>query len=95
MSDATVWGTRERSPFVAVERDTPQHRRFRREICAYVTALNAERLVLIDESYCKTGMCREHGWSQRGFRARGKRPYRAGRPSRWSAPYGLANGLAS
>jgi transposase len=61
---------------VAVERDTPEHRRFRRQFCAYITALNAERLVFIDESYCKTGMCREHGWSQRGFRAKGKRPFR-------------------
>jgi transposase len=61
---------------VAVERDTPEHRRFRRKFCAYITALNADRLVFIDESYCKTGMCREHGWSQRGFRAKGTRPYR-------------------
>lgn len=38
--------------------------------------MNADRLVFIDESYCKTGMCREHGWSQRGSRARGKRPFR-------------------
>ena len=59
-----------------MERDTPEHRRFRRQFCAYITALNAKRLVFIDESYCKTGMCREHGWSQRGSRARGKRPYR-------------------
>lgn len=38
--------------------------------------MNADRLVFIDESYCKTGMCREHGWSQRGSRARGTRPFR-------------------
>lgn len=62
---------------MAVERDTPEHRSFRKQFCAYVTALNAKRLVFIDESYCKTGMCREHAWSQRGFRARGKRPFRS------------------
>jgi transposase len=38
--------------------------------------LNARRLVFIDESYCKTGMCREHAWSRRGKRARGTRPFR-------------------
>jgi transposase len=39
--------------------------------------MNVERLVFIDESYCKTGMCREHAWSQRGARARGQRPFRS------------------
>lgn len=62
---------------MAVERDTPEHRTFRKQFCAYITALNAQRLVFIDESYCKTGMCREHGWSQRGSRAKGKRPFRS------------------
>jgi transposase len=62
---------------VAVERNTPECRRFRRQFCAYITALNAKRLVFIDESYCKTGMCREYGWSMRGRRARGQRPYRS------------------
>lgn len=36
--------------------------------------MNAERLVFIDESFCKTGMRREHGWSLRGQRVRGSRP---------------------
>jgi transposase len=30
--------------------------------------------VFIDESFCKTGMRREHSWAPRGQRARGKRP---------------------
>jgi hypothetical protein len=39
--------------------------------------MNAQRLVFIDESYCKTGMCREHAWSTRGTRAAGSRPGRS------------------
>jgi len=39
--------------------------------------MNVNRLAFIDESYCKTGMCREHAWSQRGSRARGERPFRS------------------
>jgi transposase len=62
---------------VATERDTDQWRRFRREFCARLAALNAKRLVFIDESYCKTGMCREHAWSARGTRAAGVRPGRS------------------
>jgi transposase len=62
---------------VATERNTPAWRAFRREFCARLTALNAERLVFIDESYCKTGMCREHAWSARGSRAAGVRPGRS------------------
>lgn len=74
---ASPWVLAKKKSFVATERDTPEHRSFRRWFCAYITALNAERLVFIDESYCKTGMCREHGWSQRGFRAKGNRPFRS------------------
>jgi transposase len=59
---------------VATERDTPEHRRRRREFCALVTALSARRLVFIDESFCKTGMRREYSWSPRGQRVRGSRP---------------------
>lgn len=33
----------------------------------------ASRLVFIDESFCKTGMRREFGWSPRGERVAGKR----------------------
>jgi transposase len=39
--------------------------------------MNVHRLVFIDESYCKTGMCREYAWSQRGSRAQGQRPFRS------------------
>jgi hypothetical protein len=35
--------------------------------------MNPERLAFIDESYCKTEMCREHGWSLRATRAAGSR----------------------
>jgi transposase len=59
-----------------VERDNPDHRRFRRAFCAFVTALNVRRLVFLDESFCKTGMCRERAWSPTGERARGTRPFR-------------------
>ncbi len=33
----------------------------------------SSRLVFIDESFCKTGMRREFGWSRRGDRVAGKR----------------------
>ena len=36
-------------------------------------AINADRLVFIDESFCKTGMRREYGWSEVGKRVTGKR----------------------
>lgn len=39
-------------------------------------AVDARRLVFIDESFCKTGMCREFGWGPRGRRVIGKRPGR-------------------
>ncbi|WP_075097469.1 IS630 family transposase [Sandaracinus amylolyticus] len=38
-----------------------------------MTALSANRLVFIDESFCRTGMRREHSWAPRGARAVGKR----------------------
>jgi transposase len=62
---------------VASERDTPEHRRYRRKFCAELLALNLKRLVFLDESFCKTGMRREHGWSRRGDRVTGDRPFRA------------------
>jgi transposase len=39
--------------------------------------LNLSRLVFIDESFCKTGMRREYGWSRRGTRSFGKMPVRS------------------
>jgi len=42
-----------------------------------VRAIREKRLVFIDESFCKTGMCREFGWSLRGERVGGVRPFRA------------------
>lgn len=62
---------------MASERDTPEHRRYRRAYCAKVLAESVDRLVFIDESFCKTGMRREHGWSLRGTRVAGKRPFRS------------------
>lgn len=35
--------------------------------------VNADRLIFIDESFCKTGMRREYGWSRRGERVAGRR----------------------
>ena len=40
-------------------------------------AIREKRLVFIDESFCKTGMRREFGWSLRGTRVVGSRPFRA------------------
>lgn len=62
---------------MASERDTPEHRERYRAFCEFVTALNANRLVFIDESFCKTGMRREHAWAPRGQRAVGSRPFRS------------------
>jgi transposase len=62
---------------VASERDTPENRERRREFCALLAATSARRFVFIDESFCKTGMRREYGWSLRGERALGTRPFRA------------------
>jgi transposase len=43
----------------------------------FVRAIRQRRLVFLDESYCKTGMRREHGWAPRGERAHGARPFRS------------------
>lgn len=56
-----------------MEQDAPEHRERRRAYCALIAALSAHRLVFIDESFCRTGMRREHSWSPRGERAVGKR----------------------
>ena len=40
-------------------------------------AVRERRLVFIDESFCKTGMCREFGWGLRGERVAGMRPFRS------------------
>lgn len=39
--------------------------------------LSLAKLVFVDESFCKTGMRREYGWSPRGTRSIGKMPVRA------------------
>ena len=62
---------------MATERNTPEHRERYGLFCAFITAVNASRLVFIDESFCKTGMRREHAWAQRGDRARGSKPFRS------------------
>jgi transposase len=60
---------------LASERDTPEHRKARREFCAILTALNLRRFVFIDESFCQTGMRREYGWAPRGQRLISSRPF--------------------
>ena len=60
-----------------MERDTPENRARRRSFCSFLTVMNAERLVFIDESFCKTGMRREYGRSPRGERVTGTRPFRS------------------
>jgi transposase len=62
---------------VATERCTPEHREQYALFCAFITAVNASRLVFIDESFCKTGMRRTHAWAQRGERAGGTKPFRS------------------
>jgi transposase len=62
---------------VATERNTPEHRERYALFCAFITAVSASRLVFIDESFCKTGMRREHAWAQRGERANGTKPFRS------------------
>ena len=42
-----------------------------------VRALDERRLVFIDESFVKTGMRREHGWSLKGQRVIGTRPFKS------------------
>ena len=42
-----------------------------------MASLHADRFVFIDESFCKTGMRREHGWARRGARVVGARPFRS------------------
>lgn len=43
----------------------------------FVRALDERRLVFIDESFVKTGMRREYGWSLRGKRVVGTRPFKS------------------
>lgn len=62
---------------VATERNTPEHRERYALFCAFITAVNASRLVFIDESFCKTGMRRTHAWAQLGARAHGTKPFRS------------------
>lgn len=69
--------SRNRRSFVAVDPDIPHHLERRRVFCALMRAVREKRLVFIDESFCKTGMCREHGWSLRGSRVIGPRPLRS------------------
>lgn len=42
-----------------------------------MSAIAQRRLVFIDESFCKTGMRREFGWSPRGARVVGTRPVKS------------------
>lgn len=57
-----------------MERDSEERRDYRRRYCAFLTTVYACRLVFIDESFCKTGMRREYGWSRTGTRVPGKKP---------------------
>jgi transposase len=59
-----------------VERDTPENLERRRAFCSFVQAVREQRLVFIDESFCKTGMRREFARSPRGTRVVGTRPQR-------------------
>ena len=59
-----------------MERDSPERRAYREAFCAFLSDVDASRLVFLDESACKTGMRREYGWAARGLRAFGLRPGR-------------------
>jgi transposase len=61
---------------VAIERDTPENCARRKAFSALVASVQPEQLVFLDESFCKTGMRREHAWSPRGERVVGRRPGR-------------------
>jgi transposase len=45
--------------------------------CSLLAAIKDRRVIFIDESFCKTGMRREFGWSPRGQRVHGTRPQRS------------------
>lgn len=62
--------------FIASERDTPENLKRREAFGRMVHAFKSDRLVFIDESFCKTGMRREHGWALKGHRLTGHRPCR-------------------
>lgn len=42
-----------------------------------MTTIDPRHLVFLDESFCKTGMRREHAWSAKGRRVVGRRPGRS------------------
>jgi hypothetical protein len=71
-----IYGSFKKS-FVALERDTLHNLERRRVFCALMRAVREKRLFFIDESFCKTGMCREFDWGLRGERVRGMRPFRS------------------
>ena len=62
---------------MAIERDSPENRVRREAFAALVASVQPEKLVFLDESFCKTGMRREHAWSPRGERVVGRRPGRS------------------
>lgn len=61
---------------MASERDTPEHHERRRQFFEVLALTNAKRFVFLDESFCRTGMRREHAWSARGERVHASKPGR-------------------
>ena len=69
-------GLFKKKTFVASERDSPENLDRRRVFRDIVQAVNHQRLIFIDESFCQTGMRRESGWAPRGMRVHGSQPNR-------------------
>lgn len=61
---------------MAIERDSPENRVRQEAFAALVANVRPKKLVFLDESFCKTGMRREHAWSPCGERVVGRRPGR-------------------
>jgi transposase len=65
--------------FLATERDKPEHVARRRRFCELLALMNPRRFIFLDESFCMTGMRRPCGWSPRGQRVGGRKPFRTWR----------------
>ena len=71
--------TKKKLSFMAEEVDRPDVQERRRWFDDFLTGVDHERLVFLDESYCSTSMVRDCGWAPRGSRAHGRRPFRSWR----------------
>ena len=79
MSNAPLVGSASlgKKSFIALERDTPEHRKRREAFCELLRTKDARSIVFIDESFVKKGMRRECARAPRGQRVTGTRPFRS------------------